>query len=138
MVSNGHFCSWQNKCSEIPRALQTGICLQCNGNFKTFCWWSKQNSVRFYTTLIKTRQEGGLEMKDFSLFNKALKLNWVRRLCSNLDAPWQYIPKSQIANVGGPELFKCNYDIGHLKIPSSFLSRNNHFLARLNSFQPKN
>ena len=22
-------------------------------------------------------------MKDFSLFNKALKLNWVKRLCSN-------------------------------------------------------
>ena len=55
-------------------------------------------------------------MKDFALFNKALKLNWVKRLCSNSDAPWQYIPKSLLANVGGPELFKCNYDIGHLNL----------------------
>ena len=55
-------------------------------------------------------------MKDFALFNKALKLNWVKRLCSNSDAPWQYIPKSLLANVGAPELFKCNYDIGHLNL----------------------
>ena len=47
---------------------------------------------------------------------KALKLNWVKRLCSNSDAPWQYIPKSLLVNVGGPELFKCNYDIGHLNL----------------------
>ena len=55
-------------------------------------------------------------MKDFALFNKALRLNWVKRLCSNSDAPWQYIAKSLLANVGGPELFKCNYDIGHLNL----------------------
>ena len=49
-------------------------------------------------------------MKDFSLFDKALKLNWVKRLCSDSDAPWHYIPKSLLADVGGVELFKCNYD----------------------------
>ena len=80
-----------------------------------FVWGHKPPKIK-YTTLIKTRQEGGLEMKDFALFNKALKLNWVKRLCSNSDAPWQYIPKSLLANVGGPELFKCNYDIGHLNL----------------------
>ena len=55
-------------------------------------------------------------MKDFSLFDKALKLNWVKRLCSNSDAPWQYIPKSLLANVGGTELFKCNYDYNLLDL----------------------
>ena len=49
-------------------------------------------------------------MKNFSLFDKALKLNWVKRLRSNSDAPWQYIPKSLLADVGGRELFKCIYD----------------------------
>ena len=49
-------------------------------------------------------------MKDFSLFDKALKLNWVKRLCSDSDAPWQYIPKSLLADVGSTELFQCNYD----------------------------
>ena len=53
-------------------------------------------------------------MKDFSLFIKALNLNWVKRLCTIPDAPWQYIPKSLLGNVGSSELFKCNYDIGQL------------------------
>ena len=104
-----------------------------------FIWGHKPPKIK-YTTLIKTRQEGGLEMKDFALFNKALKLNWVKRLYSNSDAPWQYIPKSLLANVWGPELFKYNYDIGHLNLSKcfpAFLSRNNHILARRNSFQPK-
>ena len=35
-----------------------------------FIWGHKPPKIK-YTTLIKTRQEGGLEMKDFSLFNKA-------------------------------------------------------------------
>ena len=75
-------------------------------------------------------------MKDFSLCNKALKLNWVKHLCSYSDAPWQYIPKSLLANVGGPELFKCNYDISHLNL-SKCLPAFYHkiiTLARLNSF----
>ena len=46
-------------------------------------------------------------MKGFTLFDKALKLNWVKRLCPNSDAPWQYIPKLLFANVGGTELFKA-------------------------------
>ena len=83
MVSKGHFCLRQNKSSEIPRALKSGIYLQCYGNSKTFfnkvnkivldfIWSHKPPKIK-YTTLIKTRQEGGLEMKDFALFNKALK-----------------------------------------------------------------
>ena len=55
-------------------------------------------------------------MKDFTLFDKALKLNWVKRLCSNSDAPWQYIPKLFLASVGGTELFKSNYDYNLLDL----------------------
>jgi len=47
------------------------------------------------TTLIKKKSDGGLGMKDFVLFNKASKLTWVKRLCSDSDAPWKYIPKDQ-------------------------------------------
>ena len=74
-----------------------------------FIWNHKPAKIK-KTTLIKQKTAGGLDMKDFSLLDKALKLNWVKRLCSNSDAPWQYIPKSLLADVGGTELFKCNYD----------------------------
>ena len=40
----------------------------------------------------------------------------MKRLWSNSDAPWQYIPKSLLADVGGTELFKCNYDYNHLDL----------------------
>ena len=68
------------------------------------------------TTLIKQKTAGGLDMKDFSLFDKVLKLNWVKWLCSNSDAPWQCIPKSLLAGVGGTELFECNYDYNLLDL----------------------
>ena len=100
-----------------------------------FIWGHKPPKIKD-TTLIKTRQEGSLEMKDFSLFNKALKLNWVKRLCSNSDAPWQYISKSLLANVGGPELFKCNYDIDHLTgAPNENIVQKYLNMALLNVFQ---
>ena len=44
------------------------------------------------------------------IFAKALKLTWVKRLCSDSDAPWKYIPKLSLSTVGGTELFQCNYD----------------------------
>ena len=94
-----------------------------------FIWGHKPPKIK-YTTFIKTRQEGGLDMKDFALFNKALKLYWVKRLCLNSHAPWQYIPKSLLENVGGPELFKCNYDIGHLNLSKrlpAFYHEKSHF-----------
>ena len=74
-----------------------------------FIWDHKPAKIK-KTTLIKQKTAGGLDMKDFSLFDKALKLNWVNRLCSYSNAPWQYIPKLLLADVGGTELFKCNYD----------------------------
>ena len=55
-------------------------------------------------------------MKDFVLFDKALKLTWVKRLCSTSDAPWKYIPKSFISAVSGTDLFQCNYDYNLLDL----------------------
>ena len=74
-----------------------------------FVWNHKPAKIK-KSTLIKSKKDGGLEMKDFVIFDKALKLNWVTRICSDHDAPWKYIPTSFLANVGGTFLFQCNYD----------------------------
>jgi len=50
----------------------------------------------------------GLGMKNFGLFDKALKLTWVKRLCSSSDAPWTHIRSLFLSTVGGTELFQCN------------------------------
>ena len=83
-----------------------------------FIWNYKPAKIR-KTTLIKNKEEGGLNMKDFSLFDQALKLNWVKHLRSHTDAPWKYIPTYYLANVGGTELFHCNYDFKLLSLNKS-------------------
>ena len=72
--------------------------------------WNHKPAKIHETTLIKNKKEGGLGMKDFPFFDKALKLTRVKRLCSGIDAPWKYIPTYFLANVRGIELFNCNYD----------------------------
>jgi len=42
-----------------------------------FTWNHKPPKIK-YSTLIKTKKEGGLEMKDLSLFDKPSRLNWVK------------------------------------------------------------
>ena len=83
-----------------------------------FIWKLKPPKIK-KTTLVKKKLDGGLEMNDFVLFDKDLKLTWIKRLCSDSDAPWKYILESFLSSVGGTELFKCNYDY-------NLLDLNNH------------
>ena len=55
-------------------------------------------------------------MIDFTLFDKALKITWVKRLCSDDNRPWKLIPLSLLSNLGGKLLFYCNYNIKYLPI----------------------
>ena len=61
-----------------------------------FVWNHKPAKIK-KSTLIKSKKDGGLQMKDFVIFDKALKLNWVTRLCSDHDAPWKYIPTMTVS-----------------------------------------
>ena len=55
-------------------------------------------------------------MIDFSLFDKARKITWVKRLCSDDSGPWKLIPLSFLSNVGGKLLFQCNNYLKYLCI----------------------
>ena len=55
-------------------------------------------------------------MIDFTLFGKALKVCWVRRLCSEGNQPWKFIPLHLLSSVGGTFLFRCNYDNKYEKL----------------------
>ena len=72
-------------------------------------------------------------MVDFSLFDKALKTTWVRRLCYEDSGPWKFIPLSLLSNVGGKLLFQCNYDVQSSYINEhlpKILPKHNIILAR--------
>jgi len=98
--------------TETPKNFATEV----NKIVFDFIWKKKPAKIK-KTTLIKRKSDGSLGMKDFVLFDKTLKLTWVKRLCSDSDAPWKYIPKSFLSTVGG--IFQCNYD-------HNFLDLNGH------------
>ena len=78
--------------------------------------WKNKNPKLKKTTITRSKNDGGLGMIDFSLFDKALKISWVKRLCSKETEPWKSIPLSLLSNVGGKLFFECNYDIKSLCI----------------------
>ena len=77
-----------------------------------YIWKYKQPKIK-KTTIMKCKEEGGLNMTDFTLFDKALKFCWVKRLCSSDDSPWKIIPNALLSN---PLLFRCNYDTKYVNI----------------------
>ena len=76
------------------------------------------------TTTIKNKNKGGLNMVDFTLFDKALKIVWVKYMCASDKRLWKFIPLSLLSNVGGNPLFRCNYDTQYLPINESLLRYN--------------
>ena len=105
-----------------------------------FIWKQKPAKIK-KTTLIKKKSDGGLGMKDFVLFDKALKLTWVKRLCSDSKAPWKYIPKSSLSAASGTELFQCNYSYNLLDLNGSlpeFYKQIIHHWQKLVSTTPQN
>jgi len=73
--------------------------------------------------LIKSKEKGVLNTIDFTLFDKALNICWVKRLCSEGDQAWKLIPLRFRSGAGGTLLFQCNYDVKYLTLsakPSIF------------------
>ena len=79
-------------------------------------------------------------MLDFTLFDKALKIVWVKRLCANDKRPWKFIPLSLLSNVGGNLLSRCNYNIQYLpldeNLPKFYRDTISHW-QKINSTNPK-
>ena len=78
--------------------------------------WKHKNPKVKKSTLIRSKEKGGLNMVDFTMFDKALKICWVKRLCSEGDQAWKLIPLRLLSGVGVTLLFQCNYDIKYLNL----------------------
>ena len=80
-------------------------------------------------------------MIDFTLFDKALKICWVRRLFSEgSQLSWKLIPFRYLSNVGVTFLFQCNFDVKHLnlnqKLPTFYKDIISHW-QELNNAVPR-
>ena len=102
--------------------------------------WKHKNPKIKKSTIMQCKEEGGLNMIDFTLFDKAIKLCWVKRLCSDEKSPWKFIPTSLLSNVGGNLLFRCNYDVKNLKLNDqipAFYRKIISYWQKLNTIVPK-
>ena len=86
-----------------------GFTEEVNKIIFNFFWKYKQPKIKL-STIIKCKEEGGLSMTGFTVFDKALKLCWVKRLCSTDDIPWKAIPNSLLSSAGSTLIFECNYN----------------------------
>ena len=57
-------------------------------------------------------------MGDFTIFNKAIKAAWVKRICSDFDSEWKVIPNYYLQKFGCSFLFSCNFDCKFLDVSS--------------------
>ena len=78
--------------------------------------WNGKPKIK-RNALIGPIVKGGLNLPDFEIINNALKVVWIRRLYeSKEDASWSHITLVFIRHLGGPFLFKCNYDLKYLNL----------------------
>ena len=75
-----------------------------------FIWKNKPDKIK-RDVLYQTIDRGGLKVPNIFLMDKALRLNWIRRLVVNKPGKWRIIPQYYFDKYGGIEfLLKCNYD----------------------------
>ena len=79
-------------------------------------------------------------MIDFSLFDRALKICWVKRFCSEGNQPWKIIPLCLLSNVSGTLLFYCNYSGEYLTLNAKLVTFYNEIILQwqeINNVIPK-
>ena len=83
------------------------LCDQVNKITFNFIWDNKIAEIK-RNTIIGERENGDLNMIDFSLMNKALKCTWIRRFRLNENSAWTVIPNEATSHLGGFSfLSKC-------------------------------
>ena len=87
-----------SKLTFVCSALKTPVSLsdKVNNIISDYIWRYKQPKIK-KSTIMKSK-EGGLKVTDFTTFDKALKLCWVKRFCSPDESPWKIIPNFLLSN----------------------------------------
>ena len=92
------------------------FCEQVNKITFNFIWDNKIAKIK-KNTIIGERKNGGLNMIDFTLMNKALKSIWIKRLHLSENSAWTVIPNEATLHLGGLTfLSTCNCNSNDLNI----------------------
>ena len=85
--------------SSVP-PVPKNFCEQVNKITFNFIWDNKIAKIK-KNTIIGERKNGGLNMIDFTLMNKALKSIWIKRLHLSENSAWTVIPNEATLHLGG-------------------------------------
>ena len=80
-----------------------------------FIWNDKPPKIK-KATLIGEKQDGGLKAPDFTAFDKALKLIWIKRFLDESDADRKLIPMETFDRYGGKLLLQSRHSIKLLSL----------------------
>ena len=88
-----------------------------------FLWNGKPDKIS-RNQIIQEYENGGLKMLNISLFVKAIKASWVKRIMLNKQSKWVKLYMQMMKHVGEDLVFKSNLDpktIENLQLKSVFL-----------------
>lgn len=87
-----------------------------NQNHYNFIWKNKYHYIR-KNDIVKSLQDGGLNVIDFESMNGTIKLKWLQSFLKNSNGFWFSFPKMIFESVGGIDfLLKCDFDISKLPL----------------------
>lgn len=106
---------YPSQCLYVSNRLINNI-NQINFNY---IWRNKQHYIR-KNDVVKSFEEGGLNVIDFEAMDGSIKLKWLQSFINNSNNIWFYFPKVIFEKLGGIEfLLKCDFEISKLPIKLS-------------------
>ena len=84
-----------------------------------FIWRGRPPKVA-KETLCQNAKEGGLNAVDVERFSVALRLNWVRRIVTEIDSPWRVLLQERVGEFDLTDVLrikKCKVLLAKMKIP---------------------
>ena len=87
-------------------------------NFK-FIWRNRCQYIR-KSYMVKSYEDGGLNVIDFDIMNGVLKLKWLKSFLTNRDSFWFIVPNMIFKEMGGIDfLLRCDFECSSLPVKLS-------------------
>lgn len=112
-----------------------------NQKMYDFIWRHKTHYIK-KSDIIKSYEEGGLNIIEFESMNTMLKLKWLQRFLSNTESFWYTVPCALFNKLGGIRfLLRCDFDLSKLPVKLSAFHQQvllSWKLAHTHNFTPHN
>lgn len=100
-------------------AIPLHLLKEYNSTIFNFIWKNKHHYIN-KNDLVRSYEEGGLNVIDLEILNNVLKTQWLRSFLNNTNSIWFTISSSVFGKVGGLNfLIKCDFELSKLPLKLS-------------------